>query len=79
MKTIAISIEEDTVDAIDKLVRSSRDTKMSRSRVVRLALGEYLARRAREEREARERKIVARHRELLTRQAEALVEEQAEL
>ncbi len=73
MKTIAISIEEPMVDALDQLARAGT----SRSEVVREAIGEYLERRARLEREQQERRVIAEHRELLARQAAALVSEQA--
>lgn len=76
MKTIAISIDEPTILALDRLVRRGGQRR-KRSELVRQALAEFLARREREAREDRERAAFARHRALLARQAKALVAEQA--
>jgi len=76
MRTIAVSIDEPTILALDRLLRGGRKQR-KRSELVRQALAEFLARRAREEREERERAAIARHRVLLARQAKALVAEQA--
>jgi metal-responsive CopG/Arc/MetJ family transcriptional regulator len=76
VKTIAVSIDEPTIVALDRLAQGGRKQR-KRSELVRQALAEFLARRAREEREARERAAIARHRGLLARQAKALVAEQA--
>ena len=82
MKTIAITIDEETLRAVDKLAEGGQPTRgrrsgTSRSAVVRTALRLYVEARGREEREGRERLIFARHREALARQAKALVSEQA--
>jgi metal-responsive CopG/Arc/MetJ family transcriptional regulator len=76
VKTIAVSIDEPTIVALDRLAHGGRKQR-KRSELVRQALAEFLAKRAREEREARERASIARHRGLLARQAKALVAEQA--
>jgi len=76
MKTIAISIDEPTLDALDRLAQKGRVPR-KRSELVREALAEFLARRERLEQEARERATIARHRPLLARQAKAMVAEQA--
>lgn len=76
MKTIAVSIDEPTIIALDRLLRGGGKQR-KRSEMVRQALAEFLARREREEREQRERAAIARHRALLARQAKALVAEQA--
>jgi metal-responsive CopG/Arc/MetJ family transcriptional regulator len=76
MKTIAISIDEKTLTALDRLQTSGR---MNRSAVVRRALREHLDQLSRAERETKERAIFARNRKLLERQAAALVAEQATL
>jgi metal-responsive CopG/Arc/MetJ family transcriptional regulator len=73
MKTIAISIDEGTLEAIDQLVEGRR----SRSEVVREALREYLVHRAQRIREEHDRRVVAANREELARSAAALVREQA--
>lgn len=86
MKTIAVSIDEATLEAVERLTRrrgGGRPPKRpregpTRSEIVRLALHEFLERRERREREAEERRILHRHRGLLARQARALVAEQAE-
>lgn len=74
MITIAISIDEPTVEAIDRLARKGRRQR-KRSEIVRQALAEFLARREQETQEAKERAALARHRTLLARQAKALVAE----
>ena len=82
MKTIAISIDEASLAAIDQLARAvgrRRGTRPpNRSEVVRRAVQELVAKEKRREREARDARVFAAHRELLARQAEALVAEQAE-
>lgn len=83
MKTIAISIDETNLMAIDRLARSSgrgpgRKGRMSRSEIVREAVREYVARRRREEREEGDRKALAASRDRIDRELEALVAAQAE-
>jgi metal-responsive CopG/Arc/MetJ family transcriptional regulator len=76
MKTIAISIDEPTLDALDRLVQKGR-VRGKRSELVREALVEFLARRQGLEHEAIERAAIKQHRSLLARQAKAMVAEQA--
>ncbi len=76
MKTIAISIDEPTLGALDRLAQKGR-VRGKRSELVREALAEFLARREGLEQEASERAVIARHRVLLARQAKAMVAEQA--
>jgi metal-responsive CopG/Arc/MetJ family transcriptional regulator len=81
MKTIAISIDEPSLAAIDQLARATRRRgarPTNRSELVRRAVQEFVARHRRREREDADGRIIAVHRKLLARQAEALVEEQAE-
>ena len=90
MKTIAISIDEATLTGLDRLAGSAERTGRSRSgsgrreeggnrsRIVRQAIQEFLQRREGLQRDEREKKVYAKHRRLVTRQAEALVGEQAE-
>lgn len=82
MKTIAISIDEASLAAIDRMARATgrrRGAKPpNRSEVVRRAVQEFIVRHHRREREEGDRRILAGHRALLARQAEALVSEQAE-
>jgi metal-responsive CopG/Arc/MetJ family transcriptional regulator len=76
MKTIAISIDDSTLERIDRLVAAG-DGPGNRSRVIREAVREYLTRRDRLAEEAREREIFRRNRTTLAKQAAALVKEQA--
>ena len=87
MKTIAISIDTDTLQALAKITRAEARGRggrraaakaPNRSALVRKALHEFVERRERSQREAKERLAIARHRDLLERQAAALVGEQAE-
>jgi metal-responsive CopG/Arc/MetJ family transcriptional regulator len=77
MKTIAISIDEPTLLALDQLARKGR-VRRKRSELVREALAEFLVRRERLEQETRERAAIARHRALLAREAKAMIAEQAQ-
>jgi metal-responsive CopG/Arc/MetJ family transcriptional regulator len=76
VKTIAISIDEPTLGALDRLVRKGR-VRRKRSELVREALAEFLERREAQEQETVERAAIAKHRGLLARQARALIAEQA--
>jgi len=84
MKTIAISIDEATLSTLDRLTgKDSRrgagaGKRSSRSELVRRALHDFLERQGRAGREARERSAIARHKDMLARQAAALVKQQAE-
>lgn len=84
VKTIAISIDEATLAALDRIAKRSpgRPSKTaerapSRSEIVRRAVQEFLAREEKREREERERKIWHRHRKQFDREARALIREQA--
>ena len=77
MKTIAITIDNDTLRSIDELSRKSPAPARSRSRIIRMALKEFVARKEQEVREAREQEIFKRHRARIARQARALISEQA--
>jgi metal-responsive CopG/Arc/MetJ family transcriptional regulator len=79
MKTVAITIDEDMLRRIDRLATKGTATIKNRSQVIRQAVREYVARIERLAEEERERKVFRRHRQLLERQAKALVEEQAKL
>jgi metal-responsive CopG/Arc/MetJ family transcriptional regulator len=84
MRTIAISIDEASLAAVDRLAhatgrrRGGRRTA-NRSAVVRQAVKEFLARHQRREREEQDRRILSAHRDEIERQAAALLAEQAEL
>lgn len=77
MKTIAISIEEDILNRIDRLASARGESVANRSKIIREAVREYLSRTERLAEEEREREIFKRHRGRLARQAAALVKEQA--
>jgi metal-responsive CopG/Arc/MetJ family transcriptional regulator len=83
MRTIAVSIDESSLAAIDRLAMAAGGRRggrkgSNRSALVRQALREFLDRRARREREERDRTILAARRGELERQAAALLAEQAE-
>ena len=76
MKTIAIAIDEDTLERIDEIVQKSAP-RTNRSRVIRAAVKEFVATELQRDREAREREIFKKNRVRLERQARALISEQA--
>ena len=79
MKTIAITIEEDILDRIDRLAAQNATAAGNRSRFIREALREHLSRVEGQAEDERERQVIKRHRKLLQRQALALIKEQAKL
>ncbi len=76
MKTIAITIDEPTLETVDRLVGRGRGAH-NRSQMIRQAVHEYVARLERLAEDEREAAIVRRHRGRLARQTAALVREQA--
>lgn len=83
MKTIAVSIDEPTLAALERVTKRPRrggsGHRPNRSEVVRQALQEFIERHERSAREAKERQVIAHHRGRLAREAAALVSEQAKL
>lgn len=92
MRTIAISIDEPTLKAIDEIAnptpaatgsrggrggRGRPPDARSRSEVIRQFMQEAVARHEKAKRESRERRVIAKHRAKLARQAKALIAEQA--
>ena len=83
MKTIAVSIDEPTLQALDRVASEPGGTgrkgraSTNRSKIVRRALREYIERREKAAREEKERSIFAANRETLAREAAALVADQA--
>jgi Arc/MetJ-type ribon-helix-helix transcriptional regulator len=79
MKTIAVSIDERTIELLDALVGMPGEgfDRRSRSAVVRAAVREFAERESRCRIEARESDILKRNRKRLGRQARALITEQA--
>ena len=75
MKTIAITIDDVTLALLDEL--SSGQPARKRSALVRAALREYAERERRRVTEQREGEVFRKNRTQLTRQARALIREQA--
>jgi len=83
MKTIAISIDEESLAAVDRLAQAAGRRVggrkvANRSEVVRRAVREFIGRQRKHEREERDRRILGTHRDQIERQAASLVAEQAE-
>ena len=76
MKTIAITIDEETLAEIDDL-DSSSSRYGSRSALVRDALAAFVARERRWAEEERERQVIRDHKLSLDEELEALVGDQA--
>jgi metal-responsive CopG/Arc/MetJ family transcriptional regulator len=76
MRTIAITIEDDMLSRLDRLAGGAGG-RVNRSRVIRLAVSEYISRLERQAEHEREAAVVRRHRARLARQTTALVREQA--
>lgn len=76
MKTIAITIDEPTLQRLDDLAKV---LEMNRSEIVREAAQEYIAQKEAESEEERERQIFRRHKNKLKKQAAALIKEQAKI
>ncbi len=76
MKTIAITIDEETLGLIDRLHRSSRRFR-SRSALVRAAIRAYAVQERERRSRARETQVIRENKRLLDRQLRALVKEQA--
>ncbi len=76
MKTIAITIDEATLKSVDELIAHSEHLR-NRSAVVRAAVQEFAGRELQRQTEEREREILRKHRRRLSRQARALIAEQA--
>jgi metal-responsive CopG/Arc/MetJ family transcriptional regulator len=79
MKTIAITIDTDTLDRVDRLAGLRGAGRPNRSRVIRQAIQEYVSRLERAAEDEREAAVFRRHRGRLARQASALVREQAKV
>jgi Arc/MetJ-type ribon-helix-helix transcriptional regulator len=79
MKTIAVSIDERTIDRLDALVGMAGEGfhHRSRSAVVRAAVREFAERGLRLRVEERESEILKRNRKRLGGQARVLIREQA--
>ena len=79
MKTIAITIDEDTLSSIDEMLSPKSSPWKSRSQLIREAVQQFLDQKERVRREEHEAAVFQQNREQLAAQALALVSEQAEL
>jgi metal-responsive CopG/Arc/MetJ family transcriptional regulator len=84
MRTIAISIDQATLDALDRMTPADKPSgqggsrkRANRSELIRRAVSEFIEQQDRRQREAADQKAIGRHRETLARQVAALVGEQA--
>ncbi len=76
MKTIAITVDEETLALIDNLGSSTKFR--SRSALVRAAIREYAEQVQRRREEEREREIIRKNKDVLDRELKALIAEQAQ-
>jgi Arc/MetJ-type ribon-helix-helix transcriptional regulator len=76
MKTIAITIDEETLGLMDRLHRSSRRFR-SRSALVRAAIRAFAVQDQERRSRAREAQVIRENKRLLDRQLRVLVKEQA--
>ena len=82
METVAVTLDEKTLRALDAASAASRrknGARPNRSLVVRTAVQEYVERQLRLESEEKERTILAKHRAGLAAEARALIRGQAKL
>lgn len=77
MKTITVSIDDSTLERLDRLLAGDRSRRASRSSLIRIAVREYVASIEKSIEEQREREVFKRRRKRLERQAVALIREQA--
>jgi hypothetical protein len=76
MKTIAVTVDEATLQLLDDLT-SGEPRRRTRSALVRAALREFAERERRRQVEEREREIFRKRRKQLAREARLLVASQA--
>jgi metal-responsive CopG/Arc/MetJ family transcriptional regulator len=76
VKTSAISIDEEMLACMDRLVGQGGRGATNRSRLIRQAVREHLVRLERMREDTREATLVRRHRGRLARQARTLVRAQ---
>lgn len=76
MKTIAVTIDESTLNLLDELAASAPRPR-NRSALVRTAVREFAEREQKRKKEVQEYEVLHKHKKLLARQARALVAEQA--
>jgi metal-responsive CopG/Arc/MetJ family transcriptional regulator len=76
MKTIAVTIDEGTLQLLDELT-AGEPRRRTRSALVRTALREFAERERRRQVEEREREIFRQNRKQLAREARMLLADQA--
>ncbi len=79
MKTIAITIDEDTLSSIDGMLSLQAGPWKSRSQLIRQALQQFLRELERAQAEEHEAAVFRQNRERLAAEAQALLADQAEL
>jgi Arc/MetJ-type ribon-helix-helix transcriptional regulator len=79
MKTIAVTIDSDTIAAIDHLLSAPAGPWKSRSELVRQALQEFVREVERRREEEHETAVFRENRERLAAEARDLIADQAEL
>lgn len=77
MKTLAITIDEDLLERVDRLAGRGSGSARNRSRFIRQAVSDYVSRLERAAEDEREAGIVRRHRGRLAQQARSLALQQA--
>ncbi len=77
MKTIAITIDEPTLECIDRLLATKSISWKNRSEIIRKAVQQFVSNLERAAEEQREAQIFRQHSARLNRQAAALMKEQA--
>jgi len=77
MKTIAITIDEDMLERIDRIIASGAQPARNRSQFIRDSVRDHLGQLETKSEEDREREIFRKNRTKLHRQAVALIKEQA--
>ncbi|MEO8500394.1 MAG: hypothetical protein ABI565_05715 [Vicinamibacteria bacterium] len=80
METVAVTLDKKTLlalDAVSAAATRRNGGRANRSLVVRAAVQEYVERQLRIEAEEKDRKILARHRTRLAREARELIRGQA--
>lgn len=77
MKTIAVTIDETTLNLLNELA-AAFPRQRNRSALVRLAVREFAEREQSRKGETQEDQILRKHKKLLARQARALIAEQSQ-
>ena len=75
MKTIAITIDDETLELLDELTPRG-PSRRTRSAMVRAALRDFAQRERQKVTEEREREIFRKHRKQLAREARQLIKDQ---